>query len=90
MSSVPSPMHDVEGPRLLSDRVYEQLKGLILGNQLHPGDSLGEERLATQLAISRTPLRSALTRLEREGLVRTIPHKGVSIREQSGPRHVGA
>lgn len=81
MSSVSFPMHHIEGPRLLSDRVYEQLKALILGDQLHPGESLGEERLATQLAISRTPLRAALTRLEREGLVRTIAHKGCIVTE---------
>lgn len=66
-------------PRLLSEYVYEQLKDLILKNQLPPGEALIEEKLASQWGISRTPLRAALTRLEKDGLVKTIPHRGCLV-----------
>lgn len=66
-------------PRLLSTHVYEQLKALILSNELRPGAPLGEERLAAQWSISRTPLRAALIQLEQEGLVRMAPHKGAVV-----------
>lgn len=68
-----------ERPLLLSAHAYQQLKGLILSNTLRPGEPLGEERLAAQWGISRTPLRAALARLEQEGLVRMVPHKGAVI-----------
>lgn len=66
-------------PQLLSQHVYEQLKVLIISNELPPGEALVEERLAAQWGISRTPLRSALARLERDGLVTTVPHKGCVV-----------
>lgn len=66
-------------PRLLSEHVYEQLRELIVTNQLAPDEALVEEKLAQQWSISRTPLRSALDRLEREGLVRRSPHRGAFV-----------
>ena len=66
-------------PQRLSDHVYEELKALILSNQLQPGEALTEERFAAQWHISRTPLRAALVRLERDGLVRILPHRGCVI-----------
>lgn len=67
---------DFRRPKLLADHVYEQLKALIVSNHIRPGEALGEERLAAQWGISRTPLRTALARLERDGLVRMAPHRG--------------
>ena len=40
---------------------------------------LDERELSERLAISRTPLREALARLEQEGLVRIVPRRGVYI-----------
>lgn len=81
MSSVlPSP-NGFQRPQRLSDHAYEQLKALILNNHLHPGEALTEERFASQWNISRTPLRAALVRLERDGLVRVLPHKGCVVTE---------
>jgi DNA-binding GntR family transcriptional regulator len=76
MARQANPAADFQRPQLLSEHVYEQLKGLIISNQIQPGAPLGEERLATQWGISRTPLRTALARLERDGLVRMVPHRG--------------
>jgi DNA-binding GntR family transcriptional regulator len=48
---------------------YEALRSLILSGALKPGERLGERELARRINVSRTPLREALQRLERDGLV---------------------
>lgn len=52
-----------------SQKVYIQLKQLILTNQIKSGQILNERELADQLAVSRTPIRDALKMLEQEGWV---------------------
>jgi GntR family transcriptional regulator, vanillate catabolism transcriptional regulator len=54
----------------------EQLRELILTNQLRPGTVLPQELVAARLGVSRTPLREAFRILEREGLVRTSETTG--------------
>lgn len=53
----------------LSEQAYGRILELILGGRIAPGTVLQERRLAEMLAMSRTPLREALSRLEAEGLV---------------------
>jgi len=55
---------------LRSDRAYEELKRLLLAGDLPINVRLGEEKLATAIGVSRTPVREALLRLHVEGLVR--------------------
>lgn len=50
-------------------KTYTDLKKLILSGRLKPAERLAESRLAEQLGVSRTPLREALMKLEKEGLV---------------------
>ncbi|MFD1791303.1 GntR family transcriptional regulator [Ochrobactrum teleogrylli] len=50
-------------------QVEEQLRDMILGLELGPGERLTERWVETQFAASRTPIRAALLRLEAEGLV---------------------
>ena len=50
-------------------KTYTDLKTLILSGRLKPAERLAESRLAEQLGVSRTPLREALMKLEKEGLV---------------------
>ncbi|MGV8894900.1 MAG: GntR family transcriptional regulator [Rhodoglobus sp.] len=52
------------------DSAYEWLLGEITGFKIRSGAPLSENRIATQLGISRTPVREALQRLEKEGLVK--------------------
>lgn len=52
----------------LSDQAYIVIKDAIISNTLRPGDVLVEEKLAQQLNISRTPIKSALIRLRYEKL----------------------
>ncbi|MFJ9625851.1 GntR family transcriptional regulator [Streptomyces sp. NPDC101181] len=73
-----------------SVRSYEQLKTEIIAGELDPGAHLNEVQVAERLGVSRTPLREALQRLDREGLVRLVPGRGAFVGELSLPevRHL--
>jgi DNA-binding GntR family transcriptional regulator len=57
----------------LAERVYAQIKQLIFDFVLLPGDRFSESDLANQVQVSRTPLRQALQRLQREGFLLVFP-----------------
>jgi DNA-binding GntR family transcriptional regulator len=63
----------------LTEKAYRAIKEAILSLQLQPGAALVEQDLASQLGISKIPLREALHQLENDGLVRRIPYKGVYV-----------
>jgi DNA-binding GntR family transcriptional regulator len=60
----------------LSDKAYEAIKGRIIDLSLEPGEKLLEQQLAADLGVSKSPIRDAFQRLEREKLVLMIPFKG--------------
>ena len=60
---------------VLGDEVYERLGEAILDGRLAPGERLRDHELAEWLGVSRTPVREALQRLERVGLVEVSPHR---------------
>lgn len=62
-----------------SDTVYEALKEDILHLVLQPGAAISEIETAEHFHISRTPVRDAFKRLEREGLLEIQPHIGTFI-----------
>lgn len=66
---------------LLQDRAYEDLKHLIQVGEFAPGTFLSERRLAQKLGMSKTPIRSALVRLDLEGFVTVSPQQGIVVRE---------
>ncbi|MBM3580409.1 MAG: GntR family transcriptional regulator [Alphaproteobacteria bacterium] len=68
-------------PTSLSDKAYRQLEELIVTLRLAPGEVLSEAALAKKLKIGRTPIREALQRLAREGLVLILPRRGVLVSE---------
>ena len=68
-------MGDAEAKKGNTD-IYESLRRDIISLELHPGQRLRENELAEQFGVSRTPVRSALQRLESEGLVYTVPKSG--------------
>ena len=55
--------------RRLADDVYDQLVSAIMDKAIGPDDRLVQEKLAAELDISRTPVREALLRLEKEGVL---------------------
>ena len=68
------------GRQSLADRVHDQLKGELFDFQLMPGDRLSENDLAARVGASRTPVREALFRLQREGYVETLSKGGWQVR----------
>jgi DNA-binding GntR family transcriptional regulator len=64
----------------LTDQVYRAIKHRILSNEFEVGSRLRDEELALQLSVSRTPVREAILRLSREGLVEIIPRSGTRVR----------
>jgi DNA-binding GntR family transcriptional regulator len=63
----------------LGNQAYQELKRIILERQIPPGGKLNEGDLAKALGISRTPIREAINRLEKEGLVKIIPQRGAFV-----------
>jgi DNA-binding GntR family transcriptional regulator len=57
----------------------ETIREMVLSGELRPGDRLVEERLTEELGISRPPLREALRLLEQEGLLLSMPRRGVIV-----------
>lgn len=65
----------------LTDRAYRELEEMIVTLQLEPNTVLSETALSQDLGIGRTPIREALQRLAREGLVMILPRKGILVSE---------
>ena len=70
-----------EPDRSLTHRAYVALEEMICTLQLEPGEVLSEGALSETLGIGRTPVREALQRLAREGLVTVLPRRGVLVSE---------
>ena len=67
----------------LSHTAYETILERIVCCQYAPGSMINEEQLVEELGCSRTPIRSALVRLQGEKLLKIVPKKGIVIREIS-------
>ena len=59
--------------------VARKLREAILSGRFQPGQRLLERELVARMGVSRTPIREALRKLEREGLVTTVPYKGPMV-----------
>ena len=70
-------------PAQLERRVYERVRDEIVSGALRPGEQLVEARIAADLGVSKTPVREALIRLQRDGLVEIEPYRGARVLEPS-------
>ncbi len=61
---------------VLADGTYDAIKAMILDHKISPGEHVGIDELSRDLAVSQTPVREALARLEADGLVTKIPLRG--------------
>ncbi|MGV9301683.1 GntR family transcriptional regulator, partial [Amycolatopsis sp. NPDC003676] len=61
---------------LLGQSVHRQIRQMVLSGELAPGRSLSVPALATQLGVSRSPVREAVQQLIYEGLAVSAPHAG--------------
>ena len=76
LPALPASPGAAPGPASLADQAYRQLKQLIFDFALMPGDRCSESELAQRLSVSRTPLRQALQRLQRDGFLLVSPKVG--------------
>ncbi len=67
---------DLQNHRPLREIVYEELKRQILVGEIAPGTRMMEVDLADDMGVSRTPVREAIRKLEKEGLVTIEPRRG--------------
>jgi DNA-binding GntR family transcriptional regulator len=77
--SIPVPTSTGETPLRLREVVAAELRRMILGGRLAPGDRLVEDRLAELLGVSRNPVREAIRVLEAEGFVDTAARRGALV-----------
>jgi DNA-binding GntR family transcriptional regulator len=75
-------------PETLTEQAYNRLEEMIVTLVLAPGVILAEQALSTELGIGRTPIREALQRLAREGLVLVLPRKAIIVTETDPRRQL--
>ena len=94
MSEAPAPrsgaarvvLAPLEDTSTFADRAYTALKDTIVSLNVYEQDGevrLDERQLASDLGISRTPVREAMAQLEREGFVRSVPRRGIYVVRKS-------
>ena len=64
----------------LTNLIFEKIRDDVLNDRYKLGDKLIEAKLANELKVSRTPVREALKQLELDGLVESIPNRGVVVK----------
>lgn len=72
-------MNEMIERRHLRDAVGEAIRDRIIRQRLPANQSIGEHALATELGVSRTPVRETLLGLERDGFVKAIPGRGFVV-----------
>ncbi|MGB7120385.1 MAG: GntR family transcriptional regulator, partial [Bradyrhizobium sp.] len=70
---------EADDQETLTDRAYRLVEELIVTLALPPETILSEQSLAARLRIGRTPIREALQRLARDGLVVILPRRGILV-----------
>jgi DNA-binding GntR family transcriptional regulator len=73
------PMRGVQRRKSLGQMVYDHLRQAIVRGDIAPGTRLVESRIAGAQGISRTPVREAIHKLERERFIARLPHGGFSV-----------
>jgi DNA-binding GntR family transcriptional regulator len=64
----------------LDSIIYDNLKSMIIERKLMPGEKIYQDKLAHEFGVSRTPLVSALKKLEHEKLITAMPRRGFYVR----------
>jgi len=68
-----------ENTNPLGEKIFLKIQNDIINGKYKPGEYIAETKLSNELGVSRTPIREALKQLEREGLVKSVPGKGVRV-----------
>jgi DNA-binding GntR family transcriptional regulator len=91
MQDVPhdiQPMSAVKPCASLTDEAYAALEERIVTLEMAPGSDVSEQALCQEIGLGRTPVREALQRLAREGLVAILPRKGIRVTETDASRQL--
>ncbi len=75
----PDNQQTIRKGRFLREQVYKSLKASMLNGVLPPNKRLIEEKLAEEMGTSRTPVREAIQKLEKEGLIHKLPKGGFAV-----------
>jgi len=75
-------------PETLTEQAYNRLEEMVVTLALAPGSVVAEQALSAELGIGRTPIREALQRLAREGLVLVLPRKAIIVTETDPRRQL--
>ncbi|WP_208592208.1 GntR family transcriptional regulator [Gracilibacillus suaedae] len=67
----------------LAELAYQKITEKIIEGKYLPGDMLSENELAKELGMSRTPIRSAIAKLEDQGIFVSYKNKGILVKELS-------
>ena len=67
--------------RNLTDKVYQQIKQMMINYELIPGQRLIFNDLAEKMGVSRTPVNNALSLLAKEGFLDFTPHQGYTVHQ---------
>jgi DNA-binding GntR family transcriptional regulator len=62
------------------ERVYAHVRELVISGQVAPGEFLEEEQVSAAVGVSRTPVREAFHRLERDRFIDLLPRRGAVVR----------
>ena len=81
MKGFASALREAPPPQSLADIAYARLKASLFDFELLPGDRFSETEVAARLKMSRTPVRDALYRLEREGYLKVHLRVGWSVQQ---------
>lgn len=81
MSQIVRPLGQTKPrPENMADRIYQAIKDQIFDFALLPGDRFSENEVAERMQASRTPVREALYRLQKEGYVEVLFRSGWQVR----------
>jgi DNA-binding GntR family transcriptional regulator len=75
----PGPLQVLQERKSLGEHVFNNLKQAIIRGNITPGEWLVESHIAQMLGISRTPVREAIHKLERERLIERQPRGGFTV-----------
>lgn len=72
---------------VIVNSICEYIKDKIISKEMFPGYRIVEDELSSELGVSRTPLRRALTKLQYEGFLYIVPNRGTYV-VQSSPEDI--